>query len=1348
MSTKGRAVLIVLGLLFLLTLSIPTLLSTKSGKEFLLRRITPEGEVIQARSWSLGWFTDQVIEGLHWKDSKRGYSLIVEELRINRGLFLLLMGASYGDSTAKGAKLIVQKGVSPKKEDAGKSASKDSEEFDLYGSFRVTKGQVTFVQEDGSVSLLEDVNLFVERTGQVPFMIDISGHSKEGEESGSLKLKLELAEEANGPVEPWVNPLLRGLFPSTAVAAEFEVVDFSTQMIDKLVPLFTPDIPLSFEEMIGPKLNFQLKKEIEQERVDIHFAVKSQNLTGSGKVELKPDVIDVIKPLRLDWTITKPFFDDLTSRSETLKGFTLQQPSKMEIGIKELERPSKKGQGFLVSLEVLLSPLELFNPETDEKIELQGFEIVTKVDPSTKRRAFQVNGQIDWKGEESTLQLSGLTSEGIWSPFCLQDCLEGEWELSLKNIPLQATLLFNPGSFDWSPYLGKSFDAHFAVSETPAFTKVVANLSTENLKASNFQFAVSETLSLLQPAMISYLLPKEMREEFDVETPLYLTKAPLEIQFEALSFDLEALRAWDLKVWMDSMQLRAQMRGDALNVDEEHPFSFDSLRLRFEKREGLPLTSYFDAKVQFKELLSPWLGKEANAIGQASISIKKDRSLTIDPISITVDSARLQLHAESYIENHHLQLKSPATLVYRLTPEGFADLFHLGDQPKLEAPTKIILNLDPLKRPLDLTHPFDLHLKGSGSMGRFTLGGATQKRATLDEFNLSWDIDGLTNSIAIKGNAKTLYEPEDVAGKVEIAAELFNWHREDELSLASVCMGGKIELQQFPTALFSPYVPENLLDPFLTELFNIKIEGEGKCGDESEGSLFVNLKSPLLQIDTHFKVAQDFLRLFDVKGAKNFLNLTVTPESFCQLLQLSGHEEGECGHLYLQKPFDVTLSFTELFIPNLFEEYGHSLLKETRLSGDLTSSNIELFESNFNQKMNLLSLSGSIEATSVEEPINIAFATAAPRKIDPENVQLKIESEIDRSRLEKGNFQLGDLDGNVHIDAKQLPLGIISELLFFPDDLQRQINALLGNSADIETLLITDNLAGSIDLDLKGKSSELRLRSSVDKGILYLDEPLEIIVEMNEEVAKSVIGEIVPLLQSGVKGLRPISIIVDTDGFSLPLFPFNFLGSTLGKGTLDLHYLELRPTGELGELFSLLKIQNGGASALESVWFTPLYFSFNKGVLKVERVDMLLSNSYPLALWGTIDFGKDRVHLELGIGANTLQNAFGLSKLPDDYILPLPIRGSVSKPKLDKPRATVKIGTLIAELQNITPGGELIGGVLDLLSRGFRDEKVPPPTTDPLPWEKDQEPKKPSKIRSLFKTIEKGAQSIKELLPK
>ena len=159
-------------------------------------------------------------------------------------------------------------------------------------------------------------------------------------------------------------------------------------------------------------------------------------------------------------------------------------------------------------------------------------------------------------------------------------------------------------------------------------------------------------------------------------------------------------------------------------------------------------------------------------------------------------------------------------------------------------------------------------------------------------------------------------------------------------------------------------------------------------------------------------------------------------------------------------------------------------------------------------------------------------------------------------------------------------------------------------------------------------------------------------------------------------------------------------------------------------MLGLLKSKQAGQNKQLELWFAPIDFSIRQGVLDLERTEVLVASTYDIALWGRIDIPANRVNMVLGLTAPCLNAAFNIRDLPSDYVLHIPLTGTLDHVELNKTVATSKIVALtLWQSKSVAGpaagvGGALVGGLLNKVLTPPGNEGSTPKAKKPYPWEK------------------------------
>jgi hypothetical protein len=322
------------------------------------------------------------------------------------------------------------------------------------------------------------------------------------------------------------------------------------------------------------------------------------------------------------------------------------------------------------------------------------------------------------------------------------------------------------------------------------------------------------------------------------------------------------------------------------------------------------------------------------------------------------------------------------------------------------------------------------------------------------------------------------------------------------------------------------------------------------------------------------------------------------------------------------------------------------------------------------------------------------------------------------------NLEINKDKVNAKILGTNIPTIAIDHLIFFNNKkYQNMLVQLLGSVFNIEITSFLDNKVGPIDINFNSPYSAAKINLIYQKDKIALKQQASITFNF-PGIKPTFIKNI-----NYIKSIKPISVKISEKDFLLPISPFILEKLNLMNAEIDLNKMIISNTGIIKTLTTFAKLSS---SEFVSIWFTNLNLQINNKTLFTDRVDFLINDELHLCSWGKIDLFDHNIRLNLGIPSDTLFSIFGIQNLPSDYVIKIPITGTLENPKFDAKSATAKILALSA-LQSKKGLGSLIGGVL---SRIKQDEKIPPPKK-PFPWEgkviKKSPLKHPIDLDRLFK---------------
>ena len=587
----------------------------------------------------------------------------------------------------------------------------------------------------------------------------------------------------------------------------------------------------------------------------------------------------------------------------------------------------------------------------------------------------------------------------------------------------------------------------------------------------------------------------------------------------------------------------------------------------------------------------------------------------------------------------------------------------------------------------------------------------------------NWDFDTAKNTGGVSLKALTTHKNAKEHGKVSATAAFET----------PTLLGFDLDIEQLPVTMMNSLLGENTLPTLLGE--KVALSGEGNFSLDDPSNRHLSLKVQGDDFDLQGKV-----HLGQTISAFNpdeplICHWKLSPERFQALRKFSKQQ----NPVILEKTTEVVGSIKQLSLPwfspdenSIEQAFGFYHMSG---SASLSASPFSLFDEKRKEGIDFT----DFQATFNTEDLSDGFLfTGDVRGEMEENSPTSTEFVVNCSHL----FGQKQISADLYMKTEKAPLSLYCELAGLNDRITSQLYALIGSRMNSEVKASLEEMRGPVSIAIQGENGQLSLQGFFSRGFLKLKTPLQSKIRVTPALGDSLFEDIVPLLKGTFSADHPIQVVIDPENFQFPVQNWKPQNVRVERSMLNFGKLQIKPKGTLIETLQLLRVKADPNTPME-VWFTPIFMEMRDGVAHINRFDLLIDQKIPIAIWGTVDFVKDRVQMTLGLSAETLSRSFGVKKLPKGYMMQLPIRGTTSEVHIDQAKSAAKVGALIAQLKN-TPQGALIGNILDVLGGGLTEKKPPKPTTNPLPWAKKtvdtvDEPPSPKKVlqKEAIKLIDK-----------
>jgi hypothetical protein len=1084
------------------------------------------------------------------------------------------------------------------------------------------------------------------------------------------------------------------------IALSCKINALPLHLIDGFAALSNPKLKGIIPAALGDTLDTMLLASLKNGKTNVSCNVQSKNLKTDLQADLVGKELQITKGPNISFQVEPGLVVELQDLFPELASISLKDKAELALttSLSSISLPFHKEKNPL-GINITLDSTKSL------KIQKQGWDRELAVDIHSKINAESLEKEV--QASFQMLLASGINKVSIQTEAQAKTLLSAENSVDVTTkiqgqlAPL-AGLLIGDEALP-SHILGRTQDLTLTcklhnISPTPQ-AEGTLSLNSETIKH-NLAFTFADQQVTIAPFSFSYnLLPDRLQAILAKEkaknpqlTSLPQLTSPFALSLVASSVvidttDIQNIEA-DFKLSVLPFELKAQSGLDSLKVNK--------ILLSLLKTKSAPYQVAFSSSLGLENMLAPLpdlLGNTLDMEANASLLLA-DGKPVVKEAKATVKADTLSLSVNQ---------NEPLTLQYLLTPRALKALFKENTQVTLLEDMPIVLTLDPLN---DFTKVETI--KGALKCEKIAFETSQQK------------IGPYSLHIPFMADIKQ--------GKTSGTMSLSSQKENDKTSLKADFQIAKAAQESTPQGplpeLFIKTQGQFQDLPIDTLLKLVKKEElVAILGKTLSGNWLVDYKGAKAENKAELKVALDQLALTcnltlkdgkiqEINGKEAVsVRYLLSPLAFQELMKSTSPKASDKGTLSLKESANISFSIPQFAFP-LDDLLQHkelfTLLDRAHIVAKLSCDALTIKEEAKQKTFDLLPLKGELKLLKGTRKINFSLKN--------EKIATKTFISIEGVAKNLWNAQgLSVAESHIEMDAKleDIPLELL-EVLPQTKENGKKITQLLGPKMNVAcTCKIEELKNGLVNADIKSDHLTSTLSSSLKQGKLYLNSPCKVRLELTENAGKELFKGVSPMLATGIQADHPLDIVIDDNGFCVPLSPFVKQGIQVKKATINLGKIKVNKGGALDVIAALLNLPS---SDKMSLWFTPLYLEVRNGVVICSRSDALLDNTVQIATWGTIDLVHDNVDMIVGVLGPGLARSLRLSRMDPNYVLQLPLRGKLATATIDKTKATAKIASL-GMMQTKDQTQALIGGLIGIAAQALdKDAPVPPPTTFPYPW--------------------------------
>jgi len=413
-------ILLLLAILFLLILSLPTILTTSWGQSQIIRFVNHQipGK-IEVQTIHLSWFGSQKIEGFKLYDPRENLVLAIDHTTLNAPLTNLI---TQGLSSALKAEI---KGLEGKIVRDQTGISNLHQSLGIESAFLNEKVAAPF-----EINLYNvNANLNITSANQ-PLHIQFSGQL----ESKGIISQIEMGAEVE-----------QGGLPENIKVLQAKIKGFPVDLLEQLISLKDPRLGSVLLAALGNTLDLTLDHHKNEKSIHLELHAQSPNLKADFNGALSSDGFDLQVPGKIAFTITPELINRLATSINT--EIALTQPTSLELIIDRLKIPSPlDSSDFNLSKAEVQAHVNLENAflaklPIAESMTMHDFRINVEKLTGGKQFNIALSGYADYNSLTSKidlhltsdLALQNINVQGILDPFALKGMPSGN-EVRLENV--------------------------------------------------------------------------------------------------------------------------------------------------------------------------------------------------------------------------------------------------------------------------------------------------------------------------------------------------------------------------------------------------------------------------------------------------------------------------------------------------------------------------------------------------------------------------------------------------------------------------------------------------------------------------------------------------------------------------------------------------------------------------------------------------------------------------------------------------------------------------------------------------------------------------------------------------
>ncbi len=1288
-------IIIILVLCGLFIVFLPSILSTNWGKnqlELWLNHKIPGS--IEIRTMNLHWGKGQKIEGFILRDPDGQSVMGFEKIYTDASLWeIIRKGTDLGFARIKDFNAAIvtdQNGQSNLQRALGLGPTAHSS---------LPSSTISLSDVQGDFYLSTDHN--------IPFTGHLKGTTREGNLIGSFEIDL-LINGLNGvDWNEWQEDANRILTIDGGKNAQIhaKIVNFPVNLIDKLMVL-KGNKQAYFRPLLGEKLDIYLNKDLDPNGQVFNLTLLSPLLQGNIKGFFDNNALVFQEPALFNLDLVPEAINSFVQEK-----FRLLEPSRLELVFKEIQIPLAIFTNsepvdlckYSFNIQAGLTPTPV-NISNTRPLMLNEFKASIISPPCTEEIKIQLLARADEQENPFEFQLESVLTKPKRADGFL-DKLKQNMNVFLKisHLPLNLIQFNNNSSImdQIGPYIDLQFDVKHIKND---HYEGSIGLQSPTLLLEKTYLILDDQLSLTSPAFLKLNIQPDTLSNL-LESEKWLLNQSQQAQIKINQFVIPYHQPEKCKISFDA---------SVTDLTFPNLSSLGELRLKDIQIKGdnknqsiWQLSFTFDSELLQSDLKpSSILYSPISWTASSLIKINPNGKFEIPSLKVKAEGIAAGAELDGQLNSDYIFTQNkPLSMYYRLSPKAFKEItknFNLFNIPQLQNTSFFEFSLEPIAVDFKNDWLSRLLLKGMLNIDQMTLKDKTDLIISMEKISVPLVLDARHNilDVRLQGTAFTSLDPKP--NPFEMTLKIEQWLFDNKLDFNHTKTEFSSHLIALPTTLISRFFTDKDITPLFGKSLDVELKTLIDREKHNSGYWDMTIDGTSFHARTRLFL-DDTITLYVSRNPTAIVRWTITPQGY-DYLQKSLFKT--VVPLTLIEPFTITAHLSSLNFPFKFEV---SSIEEGQITAHIATTELKWKEF---PSLAPFKWEGKIESEKLSKLVSFDLSTKS-NKMSPLEIKGTLSELFDENRglkkLDQMNFEIG-------FKADQLAADFFQATSLLDSSQVDKFKALWGDKIDAKGNARLKNLTGPLQAEIKGSNGTAHIKGMLANGVLKLDEPFVWSIRVTPLLGKNILSKNAPFLSTIIGADNPVQLTIEPKGFSCPLLPFDLSKISIEKGTINAGKIHFLNQGDLNQILSYV---TPVSESQMTIWFTPIFFRMHEGHLQMKRFDMLVAYLYTLACWGEMDLKSHDFDLVLGLTSQSLNQAFAVQGLNDDYIFQVPIKGRKGRVEIDKSKIIARISALVAQMKGGNKG-KILGSILEMaVTTDTVDPTPPEPTTHPFPWAKE-----------------------------